>query len=62
MAHVGMPARRVEAHQCSLCLGAHSQEQCRSASTSQPGDERNPPDAKGYDKGKAGKGGKKGSK
>ena len=53
---------RGEAHQCSLCLGAHSQEQCRSASTSQPGDERNPPDAKGYDKGKAGKGGKKGSK
>ena len=53
---------RGEAHQCCLCLGAHSQEHCRSSASSQPGDEKSNLDAKGGDKGKAGKGCKKGSK
>ena len=54
---------RGEAHQCSLCLGAHShgsnagRHHRRSQAT-----RGTPPDVEGYDKGKAGKGGEKGSK
>jgi len=52
---------RREAHQCCLCLGPHSQDQCGAASQ-QSGDDKGNHDSKGNDKGKAGKGGKKGSK
>ena len=52
---------RGEAHQCSLCLGAHASELCRSAAA-QMDDEKNQPNNKSGNKGKAGKGGKNGSK